>query len=391
LAEPEIVSENRNQEKIAEMVKLIAQRGPKVDEIARVMGVYNETVRYWYRQLLSRGFAIQASCNYEYLGMKRVVVIIELGDLFKDCADTVFYAMGHQAYVVGYAKTKLGGYHVLSASVPQDCLNSWTDFMLDLKKIGVFKSIESIILDWVRNVPMRAEYFNFENGDWEFDWKSDKVNPVSADVQPSQKQKYDSTDLKIIGQLQVNANLSLTEMCEKVGAKNYKTFAWHYKAHVFRKGMIKGYRVNWTGMKYDFGSDRLVHKRHRYSWIDVIANGPSEGERLRLMATLNQTPFVWIEGSGARAYFARMVFPAEEMSELLELLETAVSPVREKVKWFHMDQAHALSFSLPIQYYDEGTRRWNFNKQEVLQGFETLQRVRHEIIYGHLPSGRKRS
>ena len=134
-----------------------------------------------------------------------------------------------------------------------------------------------------------------------------------------------------------------------------------------------------------------IRDRHRYSWIDVIANGPSEGERLRLMATLNQTPFVWIEGSGARAYFARMVFPAEEMSELLELLETAVSPVREKVKWFHMDQAHALSFSLPIQYYDEGTRRWNFNKQEVLQGFETLQRVRHEIIYGHLPSGRKRS
>jgi DNA-binding Lrp family transcriptional regulator len=373
---------------MAEMVQLIAQRGPKIDEIARIIGVHNETVRYWYRQLLGRGFTIQASCNYESLGMKRIIAIVELGDLFKDCAETMLYVMNQFAYVVGYARTKPGGFYVLSTSVPYECLNSWADFMLQSKEIGVFKSIETISLDWVRNVPMRAERFNFDNGRWEFGPKTGKFNPIDVVEKLDPKQKYDSTDLKIIGQLQIDANMSLTEMCEKVGAKNYKTFTWHFREHVFNRHMIKGYRVNWTGMTYGTESEKSA--KRRYSWVDIIANDLSESERVELAAKLNRMPFVWIEGSGARAYYARMVFPAEQTQRLLELLGTAIAPVRDKVRWFRMDQAHALSFSLETQNYDEDKRRWNFNKEEALQSFEALHKIRHEVVHGHLPSGRSR-
>jgi len=377
------MGEIRRHKKMAQMVKLIAERGPKIDQIARVMEVHNETVRYWYRTLLGRGFAIQASCNFEHLGMKRVVAIVELGELFRDCADTVFYSMGELAYVTGYAKTKPGGNYVVSASVPEDCLNSWTDFMLDMKEIGAFKSIESVALDWVRNLPMRAEYFDFENGDWEFDWNSRKTSSAAADVRPGGRQKYDGTDLKIMEQLQINANMPLTEICEKVGVKNYKSFAWHYKAHVIKRSLIKGYRVNWTGVKYNLGPDGSVPKERRYSWLDIIGDDLSESERLGFMEKLNQTPFVWMEGSGARSYFARMVFPAEEKSELLRFLEAVASAIEGRVRWFSMDQGHALSFSIPTHYYDEDNERWNFNEKEVLQSFQALLKVRQEIAFGH--------
>jgi DNA-binding Lrp family transcriptional regulator len=369
---------------MAQMVGLIAERGPRIDEIARAIGVHNETVRHWYKQLLSKGFAIQASCNFEHLGMRRVVAIVELGEIFSDCADTVFFSMGQLAYIGGYAKTKPDGFYIVSASVPQDCLNQWTDFMLDLKRIGVFKSIESVKLDWVRNTPMRAEYFNFNDGNWEFDWNAKRVDTGSAEIGSGTKQKYDGIDLKIMEQLQINANMPLTEICKKVGAKNYKTFAWHYKAHVINRKMIKSYRVNWTGMKYGVGPDESVRKKRKYAWLDVIADGLSESEKLSLMASLNQTPFVWMEGSGARSYFARMVLPAKEMSELLKLLETASSPIKGKVKWYRMDIAHALSFSIPTHYYDEDSGRWSFNRREVFESFVALNKVRHEVTFGNL-------
>jgi len=179
-------------------------------------------------------------------------------------------------------------------------------------------------------------------------------------------------------------------MCEKVGANNYKTFTWHFRKHVFSRHMIKGYRVNWTGMKYGAESENSVLK-YRYSWVDIIGSSLSQTEIVDLAAILNRVPFVWIEGSGARAYYARMVFPVEEVSRMMELIEAAVAPVRGKVKWFHMDQAHGLSFSLETQNYDESQRRWNFNKEEVLQSFEALRKIRHEVVHGHLPAGESKS
>src|SRR5208283_1824110 len=154
LTESQAVSENRNHGKMAEMVKLITQRGPRIDDIARDIGVYKETVRYWYNSMIKNGFTVQASRNHEKLGMKRVVVVAELSEVFKEYADAIFYSLGELAYVVTFAKTLPDGYYVLNASVPTECLNSWYEFVRKLKTMGIFSSIESVGMDWARNVPM---------------------------------------------------------------------------------------------------------------------------------------------------------------------------------------------------------------------------------------------
>ncbi len=365
---------------MAEMVRLITERGPKIDEISRDIGVYKETVRYWYNAMLKNGFTVQASRNHEKLGMRRVIIVAELSEVFREHADAIFYALGELAYVVSFAKTLPDGYYILNASIPIECLNPWSEFMGKLKTMGIFSSIDSMTMDWARNVPMWADYFNFQTGTWEFDWNNKKVNPSASDIQASERERYDDVDLRIIEQLGGDANIPLTEMCVKVGATNYKTFAWHYRSHVYERGLIKGYQVNWTGAKYDPVSEKPIHKKHRYMWVDLIANGIADDAKLRLMAELNRTPFVWLEASGSRAYFARMAFPSDAMPEALELLEAAVSLARDKVRWFHMDQAHALWFALPKQYYSEKERRWTFNKDELLARFDSLvQKIRGGI------------
>ena len=90
---------------MAEMVRLITERGPRIDQISRAMGVYKETLRFWYRNLLKDGFTVQAAPNYEKLGMKRVVMVVELGDMFESYADALMYALGDLSYVVSFAKT----------------------------------------------------------------------------------------------------------------------------------------------------------------------------------------------------------------------------------------------------------------------------------------------
>ena len=360
-----------NQQKMAEMIRFITQRGPRINQIAREIGVYKETVRYWYANMLKDGFTVQASRSHEKLGLKRVIMVVEVGEIFHTYADALMYALGDLCYVVSFAKTLPDGFYLVNASVPTECLNSWSDFMLSLKLMGVFRSVTSIVLDWVRNVPMKAEMYDFRERRWDFDWSKRMTNPTSTDFEVAERETYDSIDLGIIEQLQLDGNIQVTEIANRLKV-NQKTVAYHYEAHVLRKGLISGYIVNWTGTGYDRVAEKPVHRRHSYMWVDLMANGLSNDEKIRLMGLLNQTPFIWLQGCGSTTYFARMAFPTELMPEALVHLESAVSPVRQKVKWFHMDQTHALWFTLPKQYYDQKQQLWTFNKEELQRRFEVL-------------------
>jgi hypothetical protein len=63
-----------NDEK-AKFVKLLTELGPQVTEIASRIHIHKETIRYWYHGLLEQGFTVQASYNYEKLGMKRLIML----------------------------------------------------------------------------------------------------------------------------------------------------------------------------------------------------------------------------------------------------------------------------------------------------------------------------
>jgi DNA-binding Lrp family transcriptional regulator len=362
---------NPNHEKMAEMVRLITERGPRIDQISRAVGVYKETVRYWYRNLLRYGFTVQAAPNYEKLGMKRVVMVVELGDLFESYADALMYALGDLSYVVSFAKTLPDGFYIVNASVPTECLNSWTDFMLSLRDMDVFKTMTSIVLDWVRNVPMQARAFDFREMRWDFDWSKRMASPVSTDLGAAPREEFDSMDLAIIEQLQVDANVQLTAIAEKLKI-NHKTLAWHSEAHVRQRGLLKGYMVNWLGTRYDYEAEKPVHRKHRFTPVEIFADGLDQAERVELMRTVGQLPYAWLEGSGLRSYYAKIVFPNEEITEALDFLGRVVRLSKGKTRCFTMDQAHALWFTLPKQYYDQKNQRWAFNQSDLLQRFSLL-------------------
>jgi DNA-binding Lrp family transcriptional regulator len=371
LPEESAVGRDPNQEKMVQMVKLITQRGPRIDQVSRVIDVYKETVRYWYRNMLKDGFTVQASRNHEKLGLKRVVMIIEVGEIFETNADALMYALGDQCYVVSFAKTLPDGFYLVNSSVPTECLNSWSEFMLSLKEMGVFKSVTSIVLDWVRNVPMKAEMYDFRERKWDFDWSKRMANPASTDYEVARRERYDSVDLGIIEQLQLDANVQITDIAKKL-EMNQKTLAYHYENHVVRRGLIKGYIVNWIGTRYDYKAEKPVHRKHRYTPVEVFADNLDQTERVELMKSVGQLPYAWLEGSGQRSYYAKIVFPNEEFTEALDFLGRLVKLSKGKIRCFTMDQAHALWFTLPKQYYDEKNQQWAFNQADLKERFTLL-------------------
>jgi hypothetical protein len=368
-AEPKLSDTNS---KIAAMVKLIMKEGPQINQIARELRVHKETARYWYKEnLLRKGYTLTAVPNYERLGLRRMVVLAEFSENFKPYADAILMAMSELCYLSSFAKTLAEDMYSIQANVPQEYVGGWMEFMHALKQRGLFSSIRATPFEWIRVVPMRSEMYDFENDSWQFDWMSKpRIDSSSSDYAPSAKGRFDSIDLGIIEQLQIDPDASLLETSEKLQV-NYKTLTWHYRTHLVQNGLLRGYLVNWAGTRYDPKVEKALHRRHRYMWIELLVGGIRESEGMELRAKVNRLPFVWLE-AGGQNYFTQIAFPMEMMTEALGFVKDVVSPVREKATWHFMDQTNALRFSIMPKLFDQENKKWIFNQTELLAKFDRL-------------------
>jgi len=358
--------------KIAAMVKLITKYGPQINRIARELGVHKETVRYWHKKLLRSGYTAQAVPNYERLGLRRVAVVAEFSEEFRSYADAILVAMGELCYLTSFAKTLPEDLYSIQASVPQEHTSDWIRFMYELKKRGVFRTIQAFPFEWVRIAPMHSELYDFEAGSWQFDWKSKPdINSASINFNPSTRGPFDFTDLNIIKHMQLNPDASLIEAQKKLGV-NYKTLSWHYRTHLKANGLLKGYLVNWPGGRYDPRLEKALHRRHRYLWIELLVSGVTESERMELMAKVNRLPFVWAEAGGGQNYLAQIAFPMETMAEALQFIKEVVAPVRWKATFHFLDQTNALRFTIAPKLYNPAAKKWMFDEVELLTRFNEL-------------------
>ena len=358
--------------KIAAMVKLLTEYGPQINRIAREVRIHKETARYWYKErLLKKGYTMTAVPNYEKLGLGRVVALAEFSEKFVPYADAILMAMSELCYLSSFAKTLTEDSYSIQANVPREFTNDWIRFMQALEQRGVFNSIQVVPFEWVRVVSMRSDLYDFENDSWQYDWTSKpKVEPDSASFSPSEKGKFDQIDLGLIKQLQIDPQTTLFEISPKLQV-NYKTLSWHYRVHVVGNNLIRGYLVNWAGTRYDPKLEKALHRRHRYMWVELLARGVTENERMELRAKVNQLPFVWLE-AGGQNYFAQIAFPSETITEALGFIKEVVSPIKQKATWHFMDQANALRFSIVPSLYSQEERKWNFDRVELLNRFDKL-------------------
>lgn len=214
--------------KTVQMVRLISEIGPDVPEISRRLGQFKESVRYRYKErLLARGFAVQAIVDHEKLGLRRVVVVADFADEFIPYVREIALAMNQLTYVVLYAKTIPDGRFILHASVPEEYVGAFANIVSSLKKKGILKDFEMFTFLWFRNIPMRADSYDFNTGRWDFDWSATaQMRREAAGYLPSRKEKYDYTDLLILKELHIDATRSMTGIASKLKI-NYKKLMWH--------------------------------------------------------------------------------------------------------------------------------------------------------------------
>lgn len=367
----EVKSDWKESPKLAELVELLGLLGPNIDEIARRLGEDREIVSYHYRRkILDIGLKVQAIVNHEKLGLKRLVIIASVSSEFEPYAEAIFSSMNELCYVVGFERTLPEGLFIINVSVPAEHYNALLKFFHKLHGIGFFENLSAYDFDGFRTVPMKARYYDFNLGRWIFDWSSGSIYTADqSEYIIAKKVNFDNLDLLILKELQTDANKKISDISRSVGL-DYKNASLHYN-HILAKGLLRGFSVNWMKTSYDHSANRALHRRHKYLAIDLFIKGISREERVSITSAMNALPFLWAEAWGSN-YYAQLAFPIEAISDALDYINKIIASLRDRTKYYIIDQTNSLTFAIPYLLFDGAKGKWRFDGEELLKKFDEL-------------------
>jgi hypothetical protein len=126
------------------------------------------------------------------------------------------------------------------------------------------------------------------------------------------------------------------------------------------------------GTRWDPVSDKARHRSHTYVGVHLLVKNPTAQEKLATLRVMDRLPVLWSEAAG-KDYFAEIAIPSEMMLEALLVLQGVMGAVNNKATFHIMDQRNSAAFTIPHKLYDEASKEWIFNKQELLVKFKALE------------------
>jgi len=357
---------------VVRVAKCLGEVGPKINLIARLTEQHKESARYRYHKFfLDKGISIQATPNYSKLGLGRLIVYAKFADEFEPQATAILSAMSELCYLHSFTRTILSQEYIIQVVVPRELLGKCASLFKRFGEIGLFTQLKVLEFGEFRNPPMKAEYYDFSTGTWSFDWPPKEGKALSFVSSTRQEiEKYDKLDLLILKELEIDANRTVVKMAENVQV-NVKTLEFHYVDHVEERGLIKAYRITWPGSRYDFKLDKVLSKKHRYTEVTILLEGGTRIENAELISLLNKTPFLWSEAVEPN-YWAELFVPTNSFVEFLEYIGDFAGRAGEKMKVLVMDQMRALLFTISYKLFDNETRTWRLDNENIIHKFENL-------------------
>jgi hypothetical protein len=355
-----------------DLVKLLSEIGPDIPEISRRLKQSKESVRYCYeKNILNKGFSVQAKVDHQKLGLRRVIVVLDFAEEYRKFSQSILASMNELCFLVSFARTMPEGYYIASFSTPRELVDVLKRFLNAMKEKGMFSHLDILDLDWMRVVPMKAELYDFDSGRWDFDWTAEATRDLrSSQYVPSSSARFDYVDLLLIKELQIDANKSLKEISDKVEV-NYKKLERHYREHVMARRLLSGYAVNWMGTRYDRRIEKALHRQHRYLAMILVVREVTEYETMSLRQAFGRLPFLWSEAAGAN-YFCEFSIPVEFNIEWLQYLTEAISAVKERAKIYAVDQSDAAAFTISYGRFNQARKKWELNLEDLISKFSIV-------------------
>ncbi len=359
-------------ERIADLVQAINRIGIKnVAALSRMTSMPKETIRYMLKKRFPvLDLAVETVFNLGELGLQRYSATFKFAPNALPHANSILDKLASVAFLTYRSGTLLEPTHVALFAVPVLVEEEFQSFLRGLVDAGVLKGVESKRLEWARNPELKCEYYDFDSGHWNVDWKAvgshheAPPSPIVVD-QPRLKPAIDRSDILLIKELEASSLRNLAEISGKL-KMNAVTLRWHYRKHVLP--VISHHRVRWIPAR---GGDKSKVVGVSFGFSQLTR---SQIGKARLL--FNNFPFAWYEaGSRDGSYRADLAIPINELVPSLEFLNARLGEMSPPPwKTYVLDLPSSMHYTVPYENFTE-EGGWAFDPEEALNSILSVARV----------------
>jgi len=350
----------------------MSETGPNVKAASERVAIPAETARYLFKRLMGSGFTMHATIAYEKLGLQCIILVVRLGREFEKHVKEVLSALHDSCYVEAYSRTVPFGYYFMIASVPREHVAAFIGLANRMKTAGLFSSLRVLRSEWRRDIPMRAELYDFERNTWAFDWEHPKMSYDGAREQkPSQRVRFDINDLEILKHRQLDATATLRDISKKIGVQTH-SLRYHYRNHLVRRGLIYRYRLDWSRATKQGGEQEQESSKRSYLGLNILATGLNSKQKMEVRAYFSQFPFLTLEAGGAGFYYAEGEIPVQATLQAYKAMDKIGERLGSKLEVFVRDPGTAALFGIATRLFEPKGREWRFDSKVALEEIKRL-------------------
>lgn len=347
------------------IVTAIARVGPRnLSEISRITGIHQETVRYQINERFGRrGFGVHAQVDYERIGLKPYWGFLRLAPSHHDRGPQLFELLRKEGYLTLYAEAFPTSRYFVLFTLPEGGRDGYEELLSWLQSKGIFSEFNLKEATVHVHSNMNMKYFGFGTGRWSVNWKEVEDAPTKSArrVKRTQGDTPDHYDLLILGELQDNALLHVTDIASKLKI-NPKTLEYHYHYHVVGRGLISVYWMRWNEIAL-----RTKGYAIAMTCLTVRTTGRRESERVKNV--IGRIPFVFMEDlMDDYTYMATMYLPLVEIVPMLRYVSAEFGEPLPGAAVEFINLAHFSFFPIPLHMWKDG--KWTLDVKKMKAAVE---------------------
>jgi len=346
------------------IIEGLGKYGPRnVTEVAKRLGIPRGTMFFRIKRMSSFFYLRMVTNVYHTsLGLKKGVVIAKATPgneelLFNCMKANPFYIYMSRCY--GMVEGCLGIY-----TIPKEQCTKFEQFIQEIKNLGVAQNVELFWSTCFHTVNRTTKWFDDASEKWAFPWDEwvEEVRTQEKDlpytlVDPDDfPVKADETDLFILKELEKNATIDWIDIAKKLKT-TLQNIHYHYKTHVFKKGLLEAFQV--AILPFDRDVSDMFWFIFRFDDHEKLA---------KFARSLLDKPFVYIVGKIlsqnaiiSQVYLPRLEFRnfVDSLSKLaregyLQSYDYVIQDLNPE-KWSRM--------TIPYEHFKDGSWVYEHDKQ----------------------------
>ncbi len=227
-----------------------------------------------------------------------------------------------------------------------------------LRSSNVIESYSLDEIEWVRNISLNTNAYDFKEKSWNFNWEDLDKNrepPINSEIKEDQAPTVDYKDILILKELEQGVPRTLSKLSKRIGLDQHN-LRYHYKSHV--KRAIAGYYLRLV--PEDSGK---FHSSLLFSF--EFSNDKSLAEARSVSLKIPFSQKVW---KTERNYCWLTLCPGEFTAGLLRYVNSKFWKISGKLKVSYIDATTEFFGAIPPHtLFDENKGIWKYEPRPAVQ------------------------